>query len=244
MSIANKLLTIAENIPRVYNSGVTEGYREGAKYQHKSFWDNYQDYGKRSDYTNAFSGKGWTNETFKPIYKIYCGYMAFKNSMIEGDLVEILNSLDVELDSANSWSYQYTFEKTRLTRLGYLKMVNAPLVDTFRDSALLETIDGLEIKESIAINSSFVGCTALKNLTMYGTVGQNFNLGDCPLSKASITSVYEHLSTTATAKTLTLKKSAVNAAFGIDIDDEATYPIGSEYYTLRHSKDNWTVSYI
>ena len=52
------------------------------------------------------------------------------------------------------------------------------------------------------------------------------------------------LSRTTTGKTLTLKKTAVNEAFGIDVDDETTYPEGSEYYTLRHSRDNWTFSYV
>lgn len=47
-----------------------------------------------------------------------------------------------------------------------------------------------------------------------------------------------------TGKTLQLKKTAVNNAFGIDIDDETTYPEGSEFYTLRHSKDNWTFGYM
>ena len=31
---------------------------------------------------------------------------------------------------------------------------------------------------------------------------------------------------------------------GININDETTYPVGSEFYTLRHSKDNWTFSYV
>lgn len=52
------------------------------------------------------------------------------------------------------------------------------------------------------------------------------------------------LKSDASGKTLTLKKTAVNEAFGINVDDETTYPEGSEYYTLRHSKDNWTFSYV
>ena len=52
------------------------------------------------------------------------------------------------------------------------------------------------------------------------------------------------LKSDATGKTLTLKKTAVNTAFGINVDDETTYPAGSEFYELRHSKDNWTFSYV
>lgn len=52
------------------------------------------------------------------------------------------------------------------------------------------------------------------------------------------------LKSDASSKTLTLKKSAVNEAFEINVDDETTYPVGSEFYELRHSKDNWTFSYV
>ena len=237
MSIANKLLTIAENIPRVYNSGVTEGYREGAKYQHKSFWDNYQDYGKRNDYTNAFSGTGWTNETFKPNHdmKPFGTYMMFKNSKIEGDLVDILNKLNVTLDFSICDSFQYTFQNTKFTRVGYIKATRVRLVDTFQNSALLETIDGLELATFSEDHTSntFSGCTALKNLTIYGTLGNSFNVKDCPLTRVSIDSIFDHLSTTATGKTLTLNENAVKSAY----TDE-------EWATRIAPFSNWTITLV
>jgi hypothetical protein len=75
-------------------------------------------------------------------------------------------------------------------------------------------------------------------------IGNDLDMSACPLSKDSIISVITSLSASASGKTLKLKKTAVNTAFGMDVDDESTYPEGSEYYELRHSKDNWTFSYV
>ena len=35
-----------------------------------TFWDTYQQNGKRTNYQYAFSGKGWNDTTFKPKYDI------------------------------------------------------------------------------------------------------------------------------------------------------------------------------
>lgn len=43
-------------------------YNDGVKSEYDRFWDNYQDYGNRTDYTQAFSKAGWNNETYKPKY--------------------------------------------------------------------------------------------------------------------------------------------------------------------------------
>lgn len=41
-----------------------------AKSVYDDFWDNYQDNGNRTDYFGAFSGEGWTDETYNPKYPI------------------------------------------------------------------------------------------------------------------------------------------------------------------------------
>ena len=92
----------------------------------------------------------------------------------------------------------------------------------------------------------FAGASALEEITITGTIGQNgFSISPCvKLSKDSIKSVINALSTTTSGLTVTLSKTAVNNAFGIDVDDTTTWAEGTEYYELRHSKDNWTISYI
>ncbi|MBO5733569.1 MAG: hypothetical protein J6R66_01585, partial [Clostridia bacterium] len=119
------------------------------------------------------------------------------------------------------------------------------LNNTFYECRKLHTIDKIIIPNCTSIASDpFYNCIALAKIVFEGVILANISLAYSPLSKDSITSVINALSATATSKTLTLKKSAVNTAFGIDVDDETTYPAGTEFYNLRHSKDNWTFSYV
>ena len=92
-------------------------------------------------------------------------------------------------------------------------------------------------------NSTFQHATFLTDITMSGVVAKSINFGTCPLNKASIISVVNVLSSSTTGQTVTFKKTAVNTAFGINVDDASTYPVGSEFYNLRNSKSNWTFSY-
>ena len=61
------------NVKFGWNNGEFEaGKEEGAREEYDRFWDVYQDYGNRIDYTNAFGGnyRGcyWTEDTLKPKY--------------------------------------------------------------------------------------------------------------------------------------------------------------------------------
>lgn len=62
------------------------------------------------------------------------------------------------------------------------------------------------------------------------------------LSRDSITSIFKALSSDVADKKLTLKKTAVNAAFNMDVDaDESTW--NYEYTTLVYARSNWTIAY-
>ena len=78
MSIADKLKTIAENIPKIYNTAHTDGYEighqeghyDGVKDEYDRFWNAYQENGNRTSYLYAFAGRAWIDEAFKPKYPI------------------------------------------------------------------------------------------------------------------------------------------------------------------------------
>lgn len=65
-----------------HTEGYNQGYTEGEDYgmangvtlgksqEYNRFWDAYQQNGNRTNYTQGFSGYGWTDETFKPKYPI------------------------------------------------------------------------------------------------------------------------------------------------------------------------------
>jgi|GEM_PF-3535396 len=119
-------------------------------------------------------------------------------------------------------------------------LITVPALDTgngtnfmwmFSSCSNLTTIPLLDISKGIDLYGMFDGCTALRNITFAGTIGQSLDMQYSPLNKASIESIISCLSTTATGKTLTLKKSAKEAAF----TDE-------EWSALAGAKTNWTIS--
>lgn len=217
MSISDKLTTIAENQQKVFDAG--------KKKQYDDFWDEFQDYGKRVCYRNAFYGSmdgthlyGWNDLTYNPKYPIkvtpvYINSLFYYNTAITNTKVEI------EING------------------------DGTVTDVFGRCYKLETIPLLRLIGNHTFSNPFYRCDNLKNITIEGEITGSIDFQYSPLSKASIVSIIEHLSDTASSKSLTLKKSAVNTAFGINVDDESTYPQGSEYYVLRHSKDNWTFTY-
>ena len=61
MSIAEKLVQIAENEKSIYDNG--------RRTVHDQIWDTYQDFGNRSNYQRAFT-EGWNDKNFKPKYNM------------------------------------------------------------------------------------------------------------------------------------------------------------------------------
>lgn len=211
MNTADKLTTIAENVPKVYAAGKQAG-REG-------FWDAYQVRGYTNDYLYAFAGNRWTDTTYNPRYPIKPSGNAQLMYVYSG-----ITDTKVPIDISG---------------------VRSNLVGTFQNARKLVTIRKLIVDEQTGpLTSVFNNANVLVNLTMEGILASSIDVQWCPLSKESITSVCNVLSSTITGKKVTFNKSAVNTAFGINVDDETTYPVGSEFYTLRHSKDNWTFSYV
>ena len=236
---------MAELIGTACENKRAKGIEEGKQALNREFWRIYQ---SRSNGNFMFAGSGWNTTTFHPIYPIdvtRAAYM-FHSSGIK-DLAGYLETNNIEFDVSNATTMIYMFSLSSL--------VHIPVIDTtsagdntekiFYGCSSLTTIDLFRLKDdgSQTFAKPFLKCNVLQQITIEGVIGNSISFEDSPLNKESITSVINALSATATGKTLTLKKTAVDNAFGINVNDETTYPEGSEYYTLRHSKDNWTFSY-
>ena len=242
MSIAEKLTTVAENVPKVYASGKTAGIAIGKQAEYDTFWDSYQSAAKNQyrTYPAQFAGMGWDLNTFKPKYDIKPtnAYLLFYNNYVFGDLVEILNGLGISLDTSRITSAQYMFWLARFSRIGEIDLRNAQAnagatTQTFSTANLI-TIDKLIVKDSnIFASNMFSGASSLANITIEGVVGDSISFKDSPLTKASITSIINALSSTATGKTATFKKTAKEAAFTDD-----------EWAALIVQKTNWTISLV
>ena len=241
MDMSEKLKTIAENEQKVYAAGMQKQYDE--------FWDAFQDYGKRTNYNRAFASGGWQNTvTFRPKYDIKPAecYMMFSGNWLNIDLVEYLDSLGVVFDTSNVYQYQYAFQGTYFTRLGVIDMQKATINHAMCEGCkYLHTIDKLIFSEKTVTHSQmFSNCTALKNITCEGVLADNLNLQwSTLLTKLSIESVFPCLSNTASGKTVTLSKTAVNNAFetGTGLADGST---SDEWNNLIATKSNWTIALV
>ena len=243
MSASDKLIIIAENMPKVHEAGKKSGQDE--------IWNGIVE--EKSNYTFAFLG--WQMAYMRPPTKIipitsdsfnqtFRGNSKLK--IIESDYFDF--SQKKEGTTAQT-SYYYTFydcralEKVEDVGIGTVYPIYQ-FGRTFFNCYLINTIEKITVAETTKFANVFDYCHRLTNITFDGVIGQSgLDFHWSSLSKASIENIINHLSLTATGKSITLPKAAINTAFNINLDDETTYPEGSEYYVLRHSKDNWTINY-
>lgn len=235
-------MTIAEKLLRA-KADIDEVYEAGKKSQYDEFWDSYQNNGARNYYILAFGGEGWNDKTFRPKYNIAVqsdSFQMFRSTAIT-DLVAALNRAGVTLDFSKATSFTQVFHSAALTRIGTIDTTNAPSVtftQLFFNCQKLITIEKLILSNNGTqkYSQTFQGCDALVNLTIEGVIGQtgvSFQQSKS-LSKASITSIINALSTTTSGLSITFSKTAVNNAF----------PDTSGWNALIGTRSNWTINLV
>lgn len=233
-----------------FTTGKDVGIKEGKKAEYDAFWDAYQIEGTRSNYDYAFYRSGWRDENFCPKYNMSptTASSMFRYSACT-KVWDIIEEQGITIDFSNCTEFNYTFANFYSPRIGVVDMRNATAMSYAfgYNYARVTTIEKIISGENTPFsNSVFNTATGLETLIIEGTIGKNgFNVQwSTLLNKASIESIINALSTTTSGLTVTLSKTAVNNAFGINVDDASTYPEGSEYYELRQSKSNWTINYV
>lgn len=248
MTIEEKLTAIAANTPRVYEAGKAEGIAEGKKSAYDEFWDDYQQNGNLTDYANAFSGRGWTDKNFNPKYNIKTNnaYMLFRNCSIT-DVKGILERNGVILDTSESTMFQYCFQGSPTARLPEIdtRGFTASFSYTFNGCARLVSVDKLILRDDGVqkFDITFANCSSLVELPIEGVIGQNgFDVHwSTKLSKASILSIVNALSTTTTGLYITLSKTAVDKAFAT-AEGAADGSTSAEWLALVATRSNWTIA--
>jgi hypothetical protein len=235
-------------------SGRIVGFEEGKQAEYDAHWDAYQDYGNRKNYQYGFAGVGWNNVTLKPKYTITasnatsmfvrCNY----ENEARVDMTEVCKKLDTSnLTNATSM-FQDAFLENVTVDLG-----NATTLSNCFSSGNIggtKSIKNVALKvteKCTTFSNAFDYCGATEEIiftedSVIASNGLNVRWST-KLKKASIESIINALSAEKEGLTVTLSKTAVNNAFGINVDDASTYPEGSEYYNLRYSKPKWTISY-
>lgn len=181
------------------------GLDAGGKSFYDEFWDVFQENGNRRNYWGAFCY--WQDEIFNPKYPIIA---SANKSMFYLSTMKNIPTIDISL--------------------------SAKLEHTF-DYSKVETIEKVIFKNdgSQGFQDGFKNCNLLKEVRFEGVIGQSgLKMADCILlSKASIESIINCLSTTTTGLSITLSKTAVDNAFTAD-----------EWSALISTRSNWTISLI
>lgn len=228
-NVSSFLVEIAKKLPWVFNSG--------SEVEYNRFWNAFQDNGNRTHYTYGFAGRGWTAANLIPKYKniqpTTCTGMFFNNTI--PDLVSHFENHGITLDFSKSTSVYDAFSSTSTKRLPFLNISSAGSALTmFAYNSSLVEIAGLECGVNNSFSSTFAGCSALVKVVFSGVIANNISLSDSKnLSKESITSLINTLSSSVKGKSVTLSETAKNNAFTAD-----------EWNSLVATKSNWTISLI
>ena len=223
-TIAEKLERIAKNEQLVYNAGYEKGKSEaeaadataayeqgvadGKQAEYDAFWDVFQDYGEPKNYAYMFAYSAFTDENYNPKYPIRC-----------------LSA------TAMSGNYMFNYSKITDTKVDIICGNNHTMAGTFANSTI-ETIPKFVVLETNKFTNTFQNCKSLKNIAIEGVIANNISFAESSLlSKASIENIISCLSSTTSGLTVTLSKTAKEAAF----TDE-------EWATLIATKSNWTIS--
>ena len=198
-------MSIADKLKRIAENEQAV-FDAGKKSEYDTFWDSYQENGNKISYRLAFFGSGWNDTTFRPKYpmKMYKG-----QQQMQAFYYFRGTHIDVDID--------------------FRAVGNAQV---FQSASLLKTISKLIVTDEVTYTNWFAGCTALEDITIEGTIGNDISFSDCALlTKGSIESIIDALSGTVTGKTLTVNAAAKQVAF-----------TDSEWAELIGTKPNWTIS--
>lgn len=179
MSIADKLITIAENEPKVFEAGKTAEYNE--------FWNETHNNTKNG--SHAYAGYHWTDNNFKPTRDIVIGYgerIFYATGIV--DLRGCLKRQGVVLDTSKSGTMNYALNSTSLK---YLPVIDCSGVN--RAAGINYCISGctdLEEVEKIILpdytkisnyNGFLSGCSKLTKAPLEGVIGKSgFNISGSP----------------------------------------------------------------
>lgn len=264
--IATKLTTIAENQQKVYDAGYAagqsaggnteeayqQGVVDGKQAEYESFWNAYLPNDLYS-LVYLFAGYCWNDNTFKPpngtifsvvncVSKSVAGM--FQNSRIT-DLVSICNKRGLTFNFSGVTNFAYMICDSFVRTFPAINASSAQNLNTmlFNGQSLV-SVGTVTLKDdgSQTFTNFANSCKNLVDITFEGVIGQSINFQWSPsLSKDSITSIINALSTTTSGLSVTFSKTAVNKVFETS-EGAADGEKSDAWTTLRNTKTNWTVS--
>lgn len=231
----------ADKIDDVYLAGQNSGggsYDEGYEEGKKTIMDGidglyrFFTFGQNMNLLPYVLNKYWENKEINMQY-------AFQDNNV---ITDFIASKTLRTKTPNGLFFDCINLKTVS---GLDKMITGIVItDLFNGCRSLEDAGTINFEGIFYATRTFAGCIALKEIRIVGTIEISLDFKDSTLlSKESIASIVNALSQTTSGLTITFSKTAVNNAFGINVDNPSTYPEGSEFYVLRNSRNNWTFNY-
>ena len=187
-------MTIAEKIFRA-KTDYDEVYEAGKQAEWSDFWDTFQDYGKRTEYTSRVFGENyWNDETFKPKYDLVlslCSAMFQRSNII--NLAEILAERNITLDTSKSSSHLQMYQGANTKHIPVTDLSNSSNVNyTFGSNCKAETIDKLIVSETTPFATTTFS-PYLKHITFEGVIGVDISFQNSSLTAESAKDVIMHL---------------------------------------------------
>ena len=203
-----------------YEGGLADGYESGKQEEHDRFWDSFQQNGARTYYERAFVGYGFSQNNFYPKYNIVLSgnnsrlfYSWNTDAHTNFDLAERLEECGIVMNTSGATYLSNAFSYGRFSRIPTIDMsscVNGSDSTTGifnNNQSYLKTIEKVVVHDGITFSGWFTNTTGLENITIEGTIGNNFTISTCTnLTHDSLMSIINALKdygTTAT-KTATL----------------------------------------
>jgi hypothetical protein len=213
-----EVLSICPTMTFLADNDVTVDYfgSYGMQAEYDKYWDNYQEYGKRTNYGYAFCQTGWTNANFLPKYDITLSSAAqmFYYSKIT-DLDGILKKQGIVMNASKATSVTYMYGYSSLTRIPITDLSSATNTTYLcsSDTGLVSIEKIISSEKTVFANNSFNNCTALEHCIFEGTIASNINLQwSKKLDRASILSLLTCLNATVSGIVITLPSMCIDGA--------------------------------
>lgn len=245
MSIADKLIQIAENEQKVFDAG------KKAEYDH--FWDVFQQNGERTNYDSAFYGFR-SSGNFYPKYDITPTGNANRMMQYFGisdsepiDLAARLEECGVKLDTSKATNllqaFYWRLGVTRLPEISLVSATNTSLVIT--NNLLLRTIDKVIFSDDgnqPSASSCLSANEKLVNVTVEGVIGKSINLAQShSLSAESAISIIEHLKNYKGTDEEYTQKLTLSSYAWDRLEAHSTAPDGSTWREYVKNALGWSV---
>lgn len=199
-------MNIAEKILRL-KQDMDDLYNANQGSSTDEWFDKYQTLGEARAYTYAFGYACWDDSIYFPVREINFDKGLSYTTSVGAFRQSFITDTKVPIICTKSGQGGYVFQGSKIV-----------------------TIHKLVVSESTNYDNWFNNADRLENITFEGTIGNSISFPHSPLTKASITHIVEHLSSTKTGLTATFNKASKESAF-----------TENEWITLKATKSNWTI---